>query len=119
MAAREGRVLFCARSVGRSVLKKDLVAKLQEGHPDLRPIDAEKIVDTVLDEISDALKDGRRVELRGFGAFSVRKRDPRKARNPRTGEPVNVEEKHVPFFKAGKELRMRVNDGDDPEAGKS
>ena len=100
------------------MLKNDLVARIQAAHPDLRPIDAEKVVDTVLNEIADALKDGRRVELRGFGAFSVRRRDARKARNPRTGEPVSVEEKHVPFFKAGKELRMRVNDGEDPESGK-
>ena len=61
------------------------------------------------DEITDSLTKGERVELRGFGAFSVKKRPARTGRNPRTGEPVHVEEKHVPFFKTGKELRDRVN----------
>ena len=72
-------------------------------------------MDTILEEISSALEQGHRVELRGFGAFSVRKRDARSGRNPRTGETVDVQEKHVPFFKAGKELRARLNDGVDPE----
>ena len=63
----------------------------------------------MLDEITEALSDGNRVELRGFGAFSVKNRPPRAGRNPRTGEAVDVEEKWVPFFKAGKELRERLN----------
>ena len=68
----------------------------------------------MLDEITDALSEGNRVELRGFGAFSVKNRPPRSGRNPRTGEPVFVEEKWVPFFKTGKELRERLNpDGED------
>ena len=70
----------------------------------------------ILDEIAAALARGDRGELRGFGAFSVRHRDSRKGRNPRTGEPVEVPAKSVPFFKAGKELRARVNGGEDPEA---
>lgn len=82
----------------------------------LKPELIEKVVNVVLGEIGDALAQGDRVELRGFGAFSVRKRDARKGRNPRTGEPVKVPAKAVPFFKAGKELRARVNGGSDPEA---
>jgi len=76
----------------------------------------EQAVDVIFEEISAALERGDRVELRGFGAFSVRARDARKGRNPRTGEPVSVPAKKVPFFKAGKELRMRINNGVDPEA---
>ena len=71
--------------------------------------DVERIVNTVFEEITDALSKGDRVELRGFGAFSVKKRDARIGRNPRTGESVEVEEKHVPFFKTGKLLRDRLN----------
>ena len=67
------------------------------------------IVATIFNEITAALARGERVELRGFGAFTVKRRDARTGRNPRTGEAVNVEEKAVPFFKAGKELRERVN----------
>lgn len=97
------------------MLRSELVQKLADENPHLRPQDLEKVVDVILDEISTALESGSRVELRGFGAFSVRKRDARQGRNPRTGESVAVEEKFVPFFKAGKELRTRLNDGVDPE----
>ncbi|HIP24571.1 MAG TPA: integration host factor subunit beta, partial [Rhodobacteraceae bacterium] len=71
--------------------------------------DVERIVGTIFDEIVEAMAEGKRVELRGFGAFSVKKRDARTGRNPRTGETVDVEEKHVPFFKTGKLLRDRLN----------
>ena len=64
---------------------------------------------TLFDEITEALARGERVELRGFGAFSVKKRDARTGRNPRTGEAVEVPEKYVPFFKTGKDLRERMN----------
>lgn len=97
------------------MLRSELVQKLAEENPHLRPQDLEKVVDVILDEICKALESGNRVELRGFGAFSVRKRDARTGRNPRTGETVQVDEKFVPFFKAGKELRARLNDGVDPE----
>ena len=73
--------------------------------------DVERIVATVFDEITGALARGERVELRGFGAFTVKRRNARTGRNPRTGETVPVDEKAVPFFKAGKELRERVNHG--------
>ncbi|MEL6257996.1 MAG: integration host factor subunit beta [Pseudomonadota bacterium] len=98
------------------MLRSELVEKLAQENPHLRQEHAEKIVDVVLEEIAAALARGDRVELRGFGAFSVRERDARTGRNPRTGEPVEVPAKRVPFFKAGKDLRMRVNDGNDPEA---
>ena len=98
------------------MLRSELIETLAEEYPHLTTADMELIVDTILEEISKALERGQRVELRGFGAFSVRKREARAGRNPRTGDPVTVREKHVPFFKAGKELRARLNDGVDPEA---
>jgi len=97
------------------MLRSELIAKLTEEY-DLSQQDVEKAVAVILDEISEALAGGDRVELRGFGTFSVRHREARKGRNPRTGEPVDVAAKAVPFFKAGKELRARVNGGEDPEA---
>lgn len=90
--------------------KSDLIKKISEKNPNLYQSDVQMIVDTVLDEISDAMAEGNRVELRGFGAFSVKKRGARVGRNPRTGESVAVEEKSVPFFKCGKLLRDRLND---------
>ena len=95
------------------MIKSELVARLAAANPHLFQRDVERIVSTVFDEISDALAHGDRVELRGFGAFSVKKRPARTGRNPRTGEPVSVAEKRVPFFKTGKELRERLNGGED------
>ena len=91
------------------MIKSELVARLTARYPHLYHRDVERIVTTVLDSISKALADGHRVELRGFGAFSVKKRDARIGRNPRTGEHVPVAEKVVPVFKAGKEMRIRLN----------
>jgi len=98
------------------MLRSELVTRLAEERPHLPLKRVEQAVDVIFEEISAALERGDRVELRGFGAFSVRARDARKGRNPRTGEPVDVPAKKVPFFKAGKELRMRINNGVDPEA---
>ena len=92
-----------------SMIRSELVEKIAEANPHLYQRDVERIVSTVFNEIIEALADGDRVELRGFGAFSVKKRDARIGRNPRTGESVQVEEKHVPFFKTGKLLRDRLN----------
>ena len=92
------------------MIRSELIAKIAEANPHLYQRDVEKIVSTIFDRIIDALADGQRVELRGFGAFSVKKRDGRTGRNPRTGEAVDVDEKHVPFFKTGKALRDRLND---------
>ena len=89
--------------------KSELIAELASANPHLLSRDIELIVSTVFEEITAALSRGARVELRGFGAFTVKQRDARTGRNPRTGEAVAVEEKMVPFFKAGKELRGRVN----------
>ncbi len=91
------------------MIKSELVARIAEANPHLYQRDVERIVNTILDEISNALSRGDRVELRGFGAFSVKQRPARVGRNPRTGEPVEVAAKHVPFFKTGKELRERLN----------
>ncbi|MDP7143653.1 MAG: integration host factor subunit beta [Alphaproteobacteria bacterium] len=89
--------------------KSELIQILADRNPHLYLRDVEKIVDTVFDEITDALSRGDRVELRGFGAFSVKHREARVGRNPRTGESVNVPEKKLPFFKTGKLLRERLN----------
>jgi integration host factor subunit beta len=84
---------------------------LAASNPHLRQPDVDLIVSTIFDEITDALARGDRVELRGFGAFSIKRRDPRTGRNPRTGTAVAVSAKAVPYFKPGKELRERVNGG--------
>ena len=91
------------------MIRSELVQLLAEQNPDLAPRDIEAIVATFFDEISKRLAAGGRVELRGFGAFSVRARPARAGRNPRTGETVDVPAKSVPFFKSGKELRERLN----------
>ncbi|MSO64235.1 MAG: integration host factor subunit beta [Alphaproteobacteria bacterium] len=92
------------------MVKSELIMRLAEMNPHLYQRDIERIVSTIFDEVSAALARGDRVELRGFGAFSVKRRAARTARNPRTGESVTVKEKHVPFFKTGKELRASLND---------
>ena len=94
--------------------KSELIAELSAANPHLISRDVEQNVATIINEITDALARGERVELRGFGAFTVKRRDARTGRNPRTGETVPVDEKAVPFFKAGKELRERVNRGKPP-----
>jgi len=91
------------------MIRSELVQKIADDNPHLYQRDVERIVNTIFEEIIDAMAKGDRVELRGFGAFSVKKRDARIGRNPRTGASVNVEEKHVPFFKTGKLLRDRLN----------
>jgi integration host factor subunit beta len=93
------------------MIKSELIAKLAAANPHLFQRDVERIVGTIFEEIVAALERGDRVELRGFGAFSVKQRPARTGRNPRTGEPVSVEQKFVPFFKTGKELRERLNNG--------
>ena len=89
--------------------KSELILKLAELNPHLYQSHAEQIVDTVFEEITKALVSGARVELRGFGAFSVKKRKARMGRNPRTGETVKVDDKRVPFFKIGKKMHERLN----------
>ncbi|MEX6508530.1 integration host factor subunit beta [Jiella sp. M17.18] len=91
------------------MIKSELVQAIASRNPHLYQRDIETIVNAIFDEITEALCESNRVELRGFGAFSVKNRPPRSGRNPRTGEAVEVDEKWVPFFKAGKELRERLN----------
>jgi integration host factor subunit beta len=93
------------------MIKSELVHRVSDHNPHLYQRDVENVVNAILGEISAALMRGDRVELRGFGAFSVKSRASRIGRNPRTGEQVEVEEKHVPFFKTGKEMRQRLNNG--------
>jgi integration host factor subunit beta len=91
------------------MIKSELVQKIAEANPHLYQRDVENIIEAILDEITMALARGDRVELRGFGAFSVKSRPARVGRNPRTGEQVKVSEKVVPYFKTGKEMRDRLN----------
>ena len=92
-----------------SMTKSELMLRIGELNPHLHHRDVERIVATIFDEIATALARGDRVELRGFGAFSVKHRPARSGRNPRTGAHVSVEKKSVPFFKTGKEMRERLN----------
>ncbi len=91
------------------MIRSELLKKLENENPDLKAEEVEKIVDTFFNQIIDRLASGGRVELRGFGAFSTRERAPRKGRNPRTGETVDVPAKRAPYFKPGKEVRQRLN----------
>jgi integration host factor subunit beta len=94
---------------GAHLIKSELVQKIARANPLLFHRDVERIINTVLNAVIKALSAGDRVELRGFGAFSVKERDARVGRNPKTGTLVSVEAKRVPVFKTGKELRERLN----------
>ena len=91
------------------MLRSELIDKLHEENPHLTRRDMERVVAVVLETVTQTLEQGARVELRGFGAFSVRHRKARAGRNPRTGDPVSVPEKHVPFFRTGKDLRENID----------
>jgi integration host factor subunit beta len=91
------------------MIRSELVQKLCQDFPDLTQREVESVVGAIYDSVGDQLAMGGRVELRGFGAFSTRKRDARTGRNPRTGESVEVDAKRVPYFKPGKEMRERLN----------
>ena len=114
----EGRLARTTRTSHRTeveaitgMTKSELILKIAELNPHLYQRDVERIVSTIFEEITRALARGDRVELRGFGAFSVRRRDSRTGRNPRTGASVDVARKSIPFFKTGKQLRDRLNGG--------
>ncbi|MEE4289530.1 MAG: integration host factor subunit beta [Erythrobacter sp.] len=92
------------------MIRSELVAELHKANPELRAEEIEQVVDIFFEEIARRLAEGGRVELRGFGAFSTREREARTGRNPRTGEAVHVPAKRVPYFKAGKEIRERLNE---------
>lgn len=98
-------------SGGQEMIRSELIQRIADDNPHLYQRDVERIVNVIFDRITETLAQGGRVELRGFGAFSVKARDARQGRNPRTGESVEVEGKHVPFFKTGKGLRDRLNGG--------
>jgi integration host factor subunit beta len=102
-------IVAAHQSGGMCMIRSELIQKVAEENPHLFQRDVERIVNTIFEEITEALARGERVELRGFGAFSVKRRDARVGRNPRTGESVPVTEKAVPFFKTGKLLRDRLN----------
>ena len=91
------------------MIRSELLQSLAKDNPGLRAEEIERVADVFFDEIAQRLADNGRVELRGFGAFSTREREPRKGRNPRTGETVDVPGKRVPYFKPGKEMRARLN----------
>ncbi len=92
-----------------SMTKSELIARLAARYPQLVAKDADYAVKTILDAMAQSLSEGQRIEIRGFGSFSLSKRPPRIGRNPKSGEKVLVPEKRVPHFKAGKELRERVD----------
>lgn len=93
------------------MIRSELIEALAQENPELRPEEVEAVVTCFFDAIAERLASGGRVELRGFGAFSTRERAARTGRNPRTGEAVEVPAKRVPYFKAGKEIRSRLNEG--------
>ena len=93
------------------MIRSELLQELHNDNPELRAEEIEQVVEIFFDEIAQRLAEGGRVELRGFGAFSTREREARSGRNPRTGETVKVPSKRVPYFKAGKEIRERLNEG--------
>ncbi len=90
--------------------KSELIEKLAERQPQLSLKDVELVVKSLLEHMAQSLAQGERIEIRGFGSFSLHYRAPRVGRNPKTGQSVSLEGKHVPHFKPGKELRDRVND---------
>lgn len=92
--------------------KSELIEQLSLNAAALNKKEAELVVNTIFDSIGDALVGGDRVEIRGFGSFTIRERDAREARNPKSGEVVKIPSKKTPFFKTGKELRARVNIGE-------
>jgi len=91
------------------MIRSELLQALARDNPDLRAEEIEQVVDIFFNEITERLAEGGRVELRGFGAFSTREREARQGRNPRTGDPVEVPAKRVPYFKPGKEMRNALN----------
>ena len=89
--------------------KSELIDALAKKQPHLALKDVELAVKCIIEKMNQALSSGERIEIRGFGSFSLHKRPPRMGRNPKTGESVALAEKHVPHFKPGKELRVRVD----------
>jgi integration host factor subunit beta len=101
----------------KTMTKSELIARLAERNPRLVARDADEAVNTMLEAMTDALAGGQRIEIRGFGSFALNYRPPRVGRNPKSGDRVQVPAKYVPHFKAGKELRERVDGEEDAAAG--
>jgi len=97
------------------VTKSELIEKIAEQQPQLSLKDIELAVKAILEQMADVLATGRRIEVRGFGSFSLHYRSPRTGRNPKSGDPVRLQGKHVPHFKPGKDLRERVNSSIDSD----
>jgi integration host factor subunit beta len=97
-----------------AMTKSELIEAISLKQTQLAPKDIDMAVKALLEHMAQSLADGERIEIRGFGSFSLHHRPPRKGRNPKTGEPVDLPEKYVPHFKPGKELRDRVNHGKKP-----
>ncbi|MBL4583345.1 MAG: integration host factor subunit beta [Pseudomonadales bacterium] len=95
--------------------KSELIEKIAEQQPQLSLKDIELAVKAILEQMADVLATGRRIEVRGFGSFSLHYRSPRTGRNPKSGDPVRLQGKHVPHFKPGKDLRERVNSSIDSD----
>lgn len=95
--------------MSNDITKSELIEKISQKQNHLQQKDIELAVKSVIEQMSDALSTGKRIEIRGFGSFSLHFRPPRIGRNPKTGESVSLPGKHVPHFKPGKELRERVN----------
>ncbi len=91
------------------MLKSELISAIAGANPELMQKDAERVVTMIFEEIASVLAEGGRVELRGFGVFAVKQRAARVGRNPRNGETVSVPEKHVPYFRCGREMHRRLN----------
>jgi integration host factor subunit beta len=106
---REGETGMRGAQGGLTMTKSELIAQLSQLHPHLSGMDTELAVKTILEAMTENLVRGKRIEIRGFGSFSLNYRPPRVGRNPKTGEQVGVPAKYVPHFKAGKELRERVD----------
>ena len=105
---------------GSSMTKSGLIERVAALTPHISKKDTEVVVNTIFDAMTDALKNGEGIEIRGFGSFTVRQYKPYNGRNPRTGDPVHVASKRLPFFKVGKELKEMVNaalDGKDGATG--
>lgn len=97
------------RGMGMALTKSELIERIAARQTQLSPRDVELAIKTMIEEMANALADGGRIEIRGFGSFSLHFRAPRVGRNPKTGASVELHGKYVPHFKPGKELRERVN----------
>jgi len=116
-SGRSGEARADPSSEGKSMTKSGLIEKVAEQTPHISKKDTEVVVNTIFDAMTEALKLGERIEIRGFGSFQVKVREAREGRNPKTGDEVHIPAKRTPFFKVGKELKEMVDSGPEPPAG--